>query len=326
MDFTREPVIETIITPKEGFKLVVRNSKSIGQEEFFVDSIEIVSFGHALFYRCLEKPKQFLAPVTDYEVLEVRDTRVVLKHNTKSQEKGSIKINSSKEKEPSNKKTKGQSAKNQPTKSQPAKKQDSSDQEEKEKEQEKEESKEETSSLNETKKRERKRIRKRRNPKEESQEALEEKTVEDNADEQKDSQEESEAKKEISPPKLRATLLPPPPGLISDRVKELRSKEEEAEKVSQESKEEPFFFQEPEQESDITEVQGTVQKPEQTVQEKELEQVPPLVEKEEVQPVKEYSEKTDNKEELEKSLPEEKEPSSEQTDSEKSLDKDKSEE
>lgn len=79
MDFTREPIIETIITPREGCKLVVKNSKSIGQEEFFVDAIEVVSFGKALFFRCLEKPKPFLVPVSDYEVLEVREARMVLK-------------------------------------------------------------------------------------------------------------------------------------------------------------------------------------------------------------------------------------------------------
>lgn len=80
MDFTREPIIETIITPKEGFKLVVRSSKSSSQEEYFVDAIEIVSFGNALFYRSLERPKAFLAPVSDYEILEVREARMVLKN------------------------------------------------------------------------------------------------------------------------------------------------------------------------------------------------------------------------------------------------------
>ncbi len=80
MHFTREPVTETIITPKEGFKLVIRNSKCVGQEEFFVDAVEIVSFGHALFFRSLEKPKSFLVPVTDYEILEMRDTRLMVKH------------------------------------------------------------------------------------------------------------------------------------------------------------------------------------------------------------------------------------------------------
>lgn len=80
MNFTRDPIIESIITPKEGCKLVVRNSKGAGQEEYFVDSIEIVSFTNSLFYRSLERPKSFILPVTDYEVIEVRDTRVVLKH------------------------------------------------------------------------------------------------------------------------------------------------------------------------------------------------------------------------------------------------------
>lgn len=79
MDFTREPIIETIITPKEGCKLVVRSSKGAGQEEFFVDAIEVVTFGEAHFFRSLERPKPFLVPVSDYEVVEVKETRMVLK-------------------------------------------------------------------------------------------------------------------------------------------------------------------------------------------------------------------------------------------------------
>lgn len=80
MDFTREPIIETVITPKEGCKLVVRSSKSTGQEEYFVDAIEVVSFGHSFFFRSLERPKAFLVPVSDYEILEVREARMVLKN------------------------------------------------------------------------------------------------------------------------------------------------------------------------------------------------------------------------------------------------------
>lgn len=80
MDFTRQPIIESVITAKEGCKLVVRSSKGAGQEEYFVDAVEVVSFGHSLFFRSLEKPKSFLAPASDYEVLEVREARMVLKH------------------------------------------------------------------------------------------------------------------------------------------------------------------------------------------------------------------------------------------------------
>jgi len=80
VDFTREPIIETIITPKEGYKLVVRSSKSTGQEEYFVDAVEVVSFGDALFFRSIERPKCFLVPVSDYEILEVREARMVLKN------------------------------------------------------------------------------------------------------------------------------------------------------------------------------------------------------------------------------------------------------
>ncbi|MFT4552638.1 MAG: hypothetical protein ACI9S8_001264 [Chlamydiales bacterium] len=80
VNFTREPIIETIITSKEGYKLVVRNSKASGQEEHLVDALEVVSFGYAFFFRSPDRPKAFLVPVTDYEVLEVRETRIVVKH------------------------------------------------------------------------------------------------------------------------------------------------------------------------------------------------------------------------------------------------------
>lgn len=79
MNFTREPIIETIITPKEGYKLIVRNSKGDSKEEYMVDAIEVVSFGHSFFFRSMERPKSFLVPVSDYEVVEVKETRVVLK-------------------------------------------------------------------------------------------------------------------------------------------------------------------------------------------------------------------------------------------------------
>lgn len=80
MDFTREPIIETVVTPKEGCKLVVRSSKSGGQEEYFVDSVEVVSFGSSVFFRSQERPKAFIVPASDYEILEVREARMVLKN------------------------------------------------------------------------------------------------------------------------------------------------------------------------------------------------------------------------------------------------------
>jgi len=80
VNFTREPIIETIITPKEGSKLVIRSSKAEGQEEYLVDAVEVVSFGQALCFRCTEKPKPFLVPVGDYEVVETKESRMVLKN------------------------------------------------------------------------------------------------------------------------------------------------------------------------------------------------------------------------------------------------------
>ena len=82
MNFTREPIIETIVSPKDGYKLCIRNSKLPGAEELVVDAVEVVSFGSSLFFRGQERPKPFLVPVSDYEIFEVKETRVVLKNIT----------------------------------------------------------------------------------------------------------------------------------------------------------------------------------------------------------------------------------------------------
>jgi hypothetical protein len=79
MYFTREPLTETVITPKEGYKLAIRNAKGKEGEEYLVDALEVVSFGPALFFRSLEKPKCFLLPIADYEVIEVREAKLLLK-------------------------------------------------------------------------------------------------------------------------------------------------------------------------------------------------------------------------------------------------------
>ena len=94
MDYTREPIVETVVTPREGCKLAVRNSKGAGTEEFFVDALEVVSFGNSFFFRSIERPKSFLLPVTDYEVIEVREPRIALKHGGVDR---SIKIGGGKE-------------------------------------------------------------------------------------------------------------------------------------------------------------------------------------------------------------------------------------
>jgi len=94
VNYTREPIIETVITPKEGCKLVIRNSKGVGQEEYFVEAIEIVNFGNAIFFRSTERPKSFLVPVSDYEVIELKETKMILKSTGMDK---SIKIGSQEE-------------------------------------------------------------------------------------------------------------------------------------------------------------------------------------------------------------------------------------
>ena len=97
MDFTREPLVETVITPKDGFKLLIRSISAGSQEEHSVVAVEVVSFGRCYFFRSLEKPQAFLLPMTKYEVVEVREVRTILK---KASPEKSIKIGGTKKTEP----------------------------------------------------------------------------------------------------------------------------------------------------------------------------------------------------------------------------------
>ena len=79
MNFTREPIVETIISAREGYKLSLKSSKHVTQDEYLVDAVEVVSFSGALFFRSQEKPKPFFLPIHDYEVQEVREAKLTIK-------------------------------------------------------------------------------------------------------------------------------------------------------------------------------------------------------------------------------------------------------
>lgn len=79
MYFTRDPVIETIITAKDGHKLILRNTKIASQEPFVVDSVEVVSLSGGCFFRSSERSQPFFIPISDYDVVEVRDAKTILK-------------------------------------------------------------------------------------------------------------------------------------------------------------------------------------------------------------------------------------------------------
>ncbi len=79
MNFTREPIVETIISAREGYKLSIKSSKHTAQDEYLVDAVEVVSFSGALFFRSQEKPKPFFLPIHDYEVQEVREAKLTIK-------------------------------------------------------------------------------------------------------------------------------------------------------------------------------------------------------------------------------------------------------
>ncbi len=105
MHFTREPIIETVITAREGYRLAVRNTKDKKEEEFTAEAVEVVSFGPAIFFRCLERPKCFLLPVSDYEIVEVKEQRISLKTSVKAVAEKSSKGQQTTEKTPPQKKS-----------------------------------------------------------------------------------------------------------------------------------------------------------------------------------------------------------------------------
>lgn len=94
MQFTREPTVESILYARDGFRLSIKNTKYGSQEPIFVESIQLVSFGGQLFYRHQDRPKAFLLPAQDYEVMEVRETKLALKSPTPEK---TIKISGGKE-------------------------------------------------------------------------------------------------------------------------------------------------------------------------------------------------------------------------------------
>lgn len=94
MNFTRDPIIETIITARDGHKILIRDV-NLSHDEHYVDMLEVIRMGEACFYRSLEKPKPFIVPAAHFELIEVREPRVALKAPL-TVEKG-IKIAPSKE-------------------------------------------------------------------------------------------------------------------------------------------------------------------------------------------------------------------------------------
>ena len=206
MNFTREPIIETIVSPKDGYKLCIKNSKLPGAEEFFVDAVEVVSFGSSLFFRGQERPKPFLVPVSDYEIFEVKETRVVLKNIAHDR---NIKIGG------------GRDASLRAGKDTVVDKRE--DHQGEEKELVLAGTAEGGSEVKGDRKRDRRRSRRRRLAEEKKDFGDKEKPV---GEVDSSIDEEFPSEREVKTPATFTHLLPPPPVLISERLQQLKLKEE----------------------------------------------------------------------------------------------------
>lgn len=77
MYFTREPIIQTIISAREGYTICIRSLST--EEEVQVEVVELVTFDTMSFYRCTEKGTMYLLPANNYQILEERVQSMVLK-------------------------------------------------------------------------------------------------------------------------------------------------------------------------------------------------------------------------------------------------------
>ncbi len=84
MNFTREPILETIISAKEDYKLKIKSTKHEGSAEYLVDAVEVVCFGTTFFYRSGEPAHTFFVPAQDFEIEQVRQVRISLKTPTET--------------------------------------------------------------------------------------------------------------------------------------------------------------------------------------------------------------------------------------------------
>jgi hypothetical protein len=218
VNFTREPIIETIISPKEGYKLLVRNSKGENFEEYYVDAVEVVSFGRAFFFRSQERPKAFLVPVSDYEILEVKEARVALKNA--SHEK-SIKIGGGREAHMRPQQREPREAPSPAPEEAPAAAEETA--------------LETAVESRMDRKRDRRRHRRRRGGHEDRGD-MEQKAPEHRAERESEAREFSE--EEGKGPSLFSSLIPPPPTLISETLSRYREKEV-VEPKEHETQEEP---------------------------------------------------------------------------------------
>lgn len=69
MDFTRIPLLETILTAREGYVLHLHNCWR-EEEHYTAAALQLVTIGGVLFYRAAEDPCLFLLPANAYRVTE----------------------------------------------------------------------------------------------------------------------------------------------------------------------------------------------------------------------------------------------------------------
>ena len=77
MEYTREPIIQSVIAAREGHKLNVSNQ--VGSQLYVVDSLQVVLFGDTPFYRNIEGVQEFMCPAAHYSIEEIKESKIALK-------------------------------------------------------------------------------------------------------------------------------------------------------------------------------------------------------------------------------------------------------
>jgi hypothetical protein len=240
--FTREPIIESILSARDGYKLVLKSSKTNSSAEISAEVVEIVSFAGSVFYRSQDRSKNFLLPAADYEINEVKDARLVLKNI--SLEKSNKLSNPQKEQVVSDSESEAQ--------------EDLSHEmsEDQDQAQQTQSAPQAQSNSRLERRRERRRNRRRRHSEERSQEDKKDLSAE-LSQEQTDIASGEENQESIAPmPVPTLNLIPPPTTLISQTLARYKEKQVETEQVDSsttivENVSEPAPFQVPVEPEDL---------------------------------------------------------------------------
>ena len=77
MHFTRDPIVETVLTARDGYKFNLTHMSN--GKEYSTTVVQIVSIGNVVCYCSVDQVDSFLLPLAEYQLVEVKEAKLPLK-------------------------------------------------------------------------------------------------------------------------------------------------------------------------------------------------------------------------------------------------------